>query len=967
MKVNNIKFLSGPNHYSLKPTIRVELDIGNLEQTPSNLLPGFADRLLEVIPSLASHTCSLGYPGGFVERLREGTWMGHILEHIALELQHLAGIPVKRGKTITASKPGIYYVTFDYVEKESGRCAFESALTIVEALLRGERDVEADAYVSRIAELYYTNKLGPSTEAIYQAALARKIPVERIGPDSLLRLGTGARQKRVQATITSQTSHLAVEASCDKEMTKHLLEEAGLPVPRGTVIRTRDELAGAAEQLGYPLVLKPLSGRQGQGVLTNLQQPDQLLQAYDFVRSEFPEYDVFILERYCEGADYRFTVVNGKAAAVSLRRPPHVTGDGQSSVLDLIMRENGNPLRGEGHEKPMSAIPVEQAACYLAKQGISLDDIPAAGRTLSVMGSANLSTGGSAEDVTDRVHPSYLHIAVQAARVIGLDIAGIDLICGDIEAPYQDGRACILEVNAAPGIRMHHYPSQGEPRDVGGAIVDYLFESRSSAAVPLIAVTGTNGKTTTVRLAAHMLNAAGSRVGMTCSDGVWINGECVDEGDCSGPGSARRVLSSPDIDAAVLETARGGIMREGLAFRYCDVGIVTNVTEDHLGMDGIETLEDLRKLKRLIPEVVLPGGVCVLNADDEGCVAMSEYTDGRVVYFSLNDSNPVLTDWLAMGGEAWYLSEGWILYGTGGQTVRFAKAADLPVTIGGLAKHNIANALAALAAARGLGLSIRQLGEAVMTFHPTPEQSKGRFNMEYVAGRVLITDYGHNPAGLNAVYEAVQAIPKQRLITVASAPGDRPDGAIAEMGRIAGRHSDFFVIKEDEDLRGRQPLESAALLEAGALQAGMPAERTHIIPNEGEAYRAAWEMSDFGDVILMFYEDFNEVEAFLAWLQADDSSRHIRSRIPANGMRAYGDFAADSAPRLPAGSGTYMMRLMPPRLEEHETPLMTLEKSGEEGAGFPAALGPVETGIILAPPLSVSSRRHGMEGSRSHD
>ncbi|MGN7356728.1 cyanophycin synthetase [Paenibacillus sp. SAF-054] len=687
--------------------------------------------------------------------------------------------------------------------------------------------------------------------------------MEQVGSDSTLRLGTGRLQKSVQATITSQTSYLAVEDSCDKEKTKLLLEKAGLSVPKGTVIHRREQLHEAAQEIGFPLVIKPLNGRQGQAVLTNLQTLPQLEQAYDFAVSEFPEYTEFIIERYCKGNDYRFTVVGGRLAAASLRQPPYVTGDGTSTLRELIERENTNPLRGSGHEKPMSEIPLEQAICYLGKSSIRLEDIPAAGERVRLMGSANLSTGGSAEDVTEWVHPSYAKLAVEAAQAIGLDIAGVDIISEDVSKPLSESCACILEVNAAPGIRMHHYPSRGTSRDVGGAIVDYLFKSREEAAVPLVAVTGTNGKTTTVRLTAHLLRTQGKTVGMTCSDGVWVGERCIDEGDCSGPASARKVLASKEVEAAVLETARGGMMREGLAFRWCDVGIVTNVTEDHLGQDGLETLEDLRKLKRTIPEVVIPGGTCILNADDEGCVAMEEYTDGRVVYFSMKDNHPVIEKSVRSGGEAWYLSDGWIMYASSQGTVRFARAADIPITINGLAKHNIANCMAALAAARALGQSLNELREGVMTFMPSAEQSRGRFNMEYMDERILIADYAHNPAGLTAIFEAVNSMPKRRLITVASAPGDRTDRSIREMGSIIGQHTDLFILKEDDDRRGRPELEAMRLLEEGALASGMAHSRMIKAESEKESYRMAWEMSAPGDMILMLYDQYNYIEELL--------------------------------------------------------------------------------------------------------
>lgn len=862
MKVNKTRFLSGPNLYSFKPTVWIELDIEDLEDKPSNLLPGFTERLLQVVPTLKTHTCSRGYEGGFVERLHEGTWMGHILEHIALEIQHLAGISVKRGKTITGEQPGIYYVTYDYREKESGRYAFQAAMEIVDAILKGET-INAEPLIAKTADLYYSNKLGPSTEAIYEAALARKIPVERVGKDSMLRLGTGRKQKSVQATISSETSYLAVENSCDKEMTKLLLEQAGLPTPHGVVVSGEEELIEAAEDLGFPLVLKPLNGRQGQAVLTHLQTIDQVIKAFAFARKEYPEYEEYILEHYCTGQDYRFTVVGGKLAAASLRQPPYVYGDGVASIKELIEQENLNPLRGKGHEKPMSEIPLEQAECYLNKSGIHLQDVPEKGQRIQLIGNANLSTGGAAEDVSDLVHPSYAELAVQAAGAIGLDIAGVDMMIPDIIQPFEAGNAYILEVNAAPGIRMHYYPAKGKARDVGGAIIDSLFASREEAAIPITAVTGTNGKTTTVRMVAHLLGTKGQKVGMTCSDGVWVDGKCLDKGDCSGPGSARRVLAHKEVDVAVLESARGGIMREGLAFRYCDVGIVTNVTEDHLGQDGIETLEDLRKLKRLIPEVVLPEGTCILNADDEGCVAMADYTDGRVVFFSLSANNPLIIEAINNQREAWFLDGEWLMVSLKGTVTPFLRAGDIPVTIGGLARHNIANCLAALAAGYAQGLSLAELRSGILTFLPTPEQSKGRFNIVELRGRRVIADYGHNPAGLTAVYEAVQAMPKNRLITVASAPGDRPDSSIRQMGGIIGRNSDLFIIKEDDDRRGRRVMEAADLLREGALGAGLHSEQTTVVLKEEEAFRRGWELSKPGDILLMFYDNFAYVEQCL--------------------------------------------------------------------------------------------------------
>lgn len=859
MKINRVNYLTGPNLYSFKPTIWIELDIEEFEEKPSNLLPGFTDKLLQIIPSLHTHTCSRGYAGGFVERLHEGTWMGHILEHIALEIQHLAGISVKRGKTITSERKSIYFVTYDYVEPKSGYYAFEAAIEIVTAILEGN-EISAEPYIQHTSDLYHLHKLGPSTEAIYYAARARKIPVERIGTNSYLRLGTGKKQKSVQATISSQTSYLAVENSCDKDRTKTLLKGAGLPVPIGDVVCNEYELLQAAEKIGYPLVIKPLNGRQGQNIVTNIQNDTDLLAAFRVVYSEGTQY---ILERFYAGNDYRFFVVNGELVAASLRLPPIVTGDGYKTIGELIEEENLNPLRGEGHEKAMSKIPLdERTVVHLEKSGYSLQSVLKKGQAQEVLGNANLSTGGSAIDVTDDVHPSYRKMAIEAAEAVGLDIAGIDILSTDVTVPFVEAEAAILEVNAAPGIRMHLYPSKGKSRDAGGAIVDYLFSSREEASIPIVAVTGTNGKTTTSRLVSHLLQKETVTVGLTCSDGVWVGDQQLDSGDCSGPRSARKVLSHPAVDLAVLETARGGMLREGLAFRYCDVGIVTNVSEDHLGLNGVETLDDLKKLKQTVAEVVLPEGTCVLNADDPRCVDMAQHTNGEVVYFSLSIMNPEIQKGLKNGAKVWYLENDWVMYSEKGKAERFLPVSHIPLTINGSARHNIANVLGALAAAHSLGRPLSELRSKVITFLPTENQNRGRFNVQNIHGRTIVVDYAHNPAGLRALFEAVDHLKKGRVITVGSAAGDRQDHTIQEMGKIFGTYSDVFIIKEDGNLRGRIPGETVHLLYTGVKEAKCETA-VHVYPKEPEAMLQAWERSLPGDTLVFLYDEYTSIQGVL--------------------------------------------------------------------------------------------------------
>ncbi|AOH54038.1 cyanophycin synthetase [Peribacillus muralis] len=861
MIINRVRYLKGPNYFAYTPTICIELDLEELEEKPSDTISGFNEKLLNALPNLGNHTCSKGYRGGFAERLRQGTWMAHILEHMAIELQNMAGIDVIRGKTVMMEKKGHYQVTFEYQEPEAGLQAFLAAKEIAEAILKGEKEVHVQSYVKKIEDLYYKNKLGPSTEAIFMAAQKKNIPVERIGEDSLLRLGTGSRQKYVQATISSQTSSIAVENACDKSLTKSILKGCGLPVPEGAIAHSIEEIFDAADRLGFPLVIKPYNGRQGQGVITHIKNKDELFNVINCLEAYVEK---FIVERHIEGHDYRLLIVNGELLATSLRLPPYVIGNGKETIRRLIEKENRNSLRGNGHEKPMSKIPLTHTVtCYLEKTNRTLGSIPKQGELVQVAGNANLSTGGKAIDVTEQVHPTIKKMAVAAAKAIGLDIAGIDFICEDISMPLDHSRTAIIEVNAAPGIRMHHYPSEGKKRDVGKAIIDYLFPSREDAAIPIIAVTGTNGKTTTTRMIHYFLSNDKTMVGMTNSDGVYIGEEIVDQGDCSGPISAGMVLAHPEVDVAVLETARGGILREGLAFRQCNVGIITNVSEDHLGCDGMDTMEDLVKLKRLIAEVVMDTGYCILNADDPKVAQMGAYTDGEVIYTSTDPSQPLVKEAIKGGQKVWFVNEqGMILHSSDSVTQPFMECTEIPITISGMARHNIANLLQALAAAHTQGISLDELRKKAVTFMPDTNLSKGRFNLKKLNERTIIIDYAHNEAGLKAIFETVSAYNRKHLITVLAGPGDRVDEELIRLAKAAAIHSDLFIIKEDDDLRGRKPFEVAELLQEAAVEAGLHKDRTRIVLNELDAFVNAWEASRPGDLLLFFYTDFEYVEKF---------------------------------------------------------------------------------------------------------
>ncbi|MBM4764302.1 cyanophycin synthetase [Bacillus sp. B15-48] len=861
MKINRVRYLKGPNYFNYKPTLWIELDIEAYEFQPTNKISGFPETLIDLLPGLKKHTCSTGYEGGFVERLKEGTWIGHVLEHMAIELQIMAGIDVKHGKTITSDQKGIYFVTYEYKEPKSGFYAFEASMQIVSKIFSGDVQIPISDYVKKVSSLYFENKLGPSTEAIFNAAIKKKIPVERVGEHSLLRLGTGTKQKYVQATISSQTSVIAVENSCDKQVTKDILKSCGLPVPRGVAVKSIKEIFDAAEKIGFPLVIKPLHGRQGQGVITNIKDKTELFNVVNCMEQHVNEY---IIEKYYEGHDYRLLVVGGELVAASLRLPPFVIGNGYDSIRRLIEIENENPLRGDGHEKPMTKIPTNfTVTCFLEKFNLTLDSIPHKGQVVEVVGNANLSTGGQAIDVTDEVHPSVREIAVAAAKAVGLDIAGIDMISHDITKPFDPYHSTIIEVNAAPGIRMHHYPSKGKSRDVGNAIVEYLFKDRCESSIPIISITGTNGKTTTTRMIKHFLEVDNRTIGMTNSDGVYIGNRCIDEGDCSGPISARKVLSNPQVDAAVLETARGGVLREGLAFRYCDVGIVTNVAEDHLGLDGIETFDQLVKLKRLIPEVVVEGGYCVLNADDSEVAQMAAYTKGEVIFTSLNPKNTTVQSHLRNGGKVWMVDQkDWIIYFEHGKRTPFLPVEDIPVSFEGTAKHNVSNLLQALAAAYSQGINLEVLKEKAVSFTPDFYFSKGRFNKVDLESRKIIIDYAHNCAGLNAVFEAVKGMKKERVITVLSAPGDRLDSDIIQLSEISAKHTDIMVIKEDAELRGRRPMEVPGIIKKTVRRRLAPSQ-IHVIQAELDAFTKAWELSKPGDLLLLLYENFTNVQQFI--------------------------------------------------------------------------------------------------------
>jgi len=872
----------GPHLYSATPMVRIMVDLEALEEWPTDRIEGFAERLLTLLPGLRNHGCSKGGPGGLVSRMEEGTWLGHVTEHVALELQTLVGARTTRGKTRSVrGKPGYYNVMFAYEDEEvglaAGRIAFELVNCLLPDELKGLENLERitdgpeepfslESRLVWLQRLHERRSLGPSTKALADAARARGIPVERMNDMSLLRLGWGSRQRRLQASITGNTSFLAVEAAGDKALAKQLLAGSGLPVPKGSVVRTAEEAQAAAARIRGPVVTKPLDGNHGRGVSVGLRTPEAV--AEGFARAREISRKVIVEEQYV-GSDYRALVVGGKLIAVAERRPPEAVGDGKKTIAELVADLNRDPRRGEGHEKVMTRLKTgPQMDAWLASQGLSMDTVPARGTKVVLAPTANLSTGGSAIDRTDVIHPENALICERAAMAIGLDVAGIDFLCPDITRSVRETGGGIVEVNAAPGLRMHLHPSDGKARDVAGPIIDTLYPRGSRARIPVIAVTGTNGKSTTVRMVAHMMQRQGLTVGFTSTSGIYVNDRMVMKADASGPKSARMVLGDPSVDVAVLETARGGMVREGLGFDRCDVGVVLNVTEDHMGLGGVEDLRDLAAIKSIVAESVARNGHAVLNADDPETLRMAEHAGGEVIWFTLRGEEEMsggLLKHLAGGGTVLGLDKRedrrWLVIRRGEEVIHLLEAEDVPATLGGAAEFNIANALAAAAVGVAQGLSPHAIADALRTFETDYEHNPGRLNIYDGHGFRTIVDYAHNPAALTALGETVAKMRPNygRVIAVVSMPGDRRDSDLRQMGAISNDYFDTIVFRERPDGRGRGAGEVVRLLAEGARQAGCTDDRIIIEEDEHKAAEAALNMARPGDLVVLMPTDIEAV------------------------------------------------------------------------------------------------------------
>ncbi|MEL7009525.1 MAG: cyanophycin synthetase [Cyanobacteria bacterium J06588_4] len=857
MRILKTQTLRGPNYWSIRRNklIVMQLALEELTEKMSSEIPGFYEGIIQVLPSLVEHHCSRGHRGGFLERIKEGTLMGHIVEHVALELQELAGMPVGFGRTRETSTPGVFNVAFEYVEEQSGRYAGRAAVRLCQSVVNTGTypALEIEQDLSDLRELSANTALGPSTETIIKEAEARKIPWMWLSARAMLQLGYGARQKRIQATLSNNTSILAVELACDKEGTKNILGNAGVAVPQGTVIEYLDELEQAiADVGGFPIVIKPLDGNHGRGITININSESEAEAAYDLASKASKTRSV-IVEQYYQGNDHRVLVINGKVVAVAERVPAHVIGNGTDTIEQLIVQTNQDPKRGNGHDNVLTKIVVDRTSeAVLGKQGYDLNSVLPSQAVAYLRATANLSTGGVAIDRTDQIHPENVWLAQRVAKIIGLDIAGIDIVTSDISKPLKETKGVIVEVNAAPGFRMHADPSHGLPRNVGASVLEMLFPEQTPSRIPIVAITGTNGKTTTTRLTAHIYRQTNKIVGFTATDGIYIQEYLVEQGDNTGPYSAAAILKDPTVEVAVLETARGGILRSGLAFDSCDIGVVLNVAADHLGLGGIDTIEQMARVKGVVAETVKADGYAILNADDPLVAAMAEKVRCKVAYFSMNPDHPLIIEHARRNGLAAVYENGYLSILEGKWTLRIEQAVNIPMTMGGKAPFMIANALASCLAAFAQGVDIEQIRQGVRTFRMSAEQTPGRMNLFNVKDYQVLLDYAHNPHGFKAVGDFVRNWEGIK-IGVVGAPGDRRDEDLILMGKISAQIFDQIIIKEDRDTRGRVRGEVADLIKKGIYQVSVD-KTCEIILDETEASSKALSKAQTDNLVVIFPE-----------------------------------------------------------------------------------------------------------------
>ena len=847
MKIIKIQALSGSNIWSIqrKKLIQMRLDLEEMEEFPTNKIEGFKERLEAMLPTLIEHRCSEGCRGGFFMRIEKGTWMGHVIEHIALEIQTLAGMETGFGRTRETKTPGTYNVVFSYTEQNVGLFAAEASVAIAEALIKGTK-YDLDADLQKMREIRELVRLGPSTGSIVEEAVSRNIPWIRLGTNSLVQLGYGINQMRFQATITCKTSSIAVDMACNKELTKKMLDMASIPVANGSICVTEEDLEKTINKIGYPIVLKPLDGNHGKGASINVTNWEDAVSGLAFAQAYGKR---VIVEKFITGFDFRILVIDNKLVAAAKRVPAHVIGNGIDTIQQLIDTTNLDPRRGYGHENVLTQIAVDRdTEDLLEKLNYTLETIPRTGEIVFLKSTANLSTGGTSVDVTDMMHPENIFLAERISRVIGLDICGVDIMAENLTQPLKENGGVILEVNAAPGFRMHLAPSEGLPRNVAAPVIDMLYPPGKSCRIPIIAVTGTNGKTTTTRLIAHIVKNNGYKVGFTTSDGIYIQNHMMEKGDTTGPISAEYVLRDPTVEFAVLETARGGILRSGLGFNYCDIGIITNIQEDHLGLNDIHTLDDLARVKSTVVKSIKKDGWAVLNADDEHCVKIGTDLNCKVAYFSMNEENPLIKKLCAEGKTVAVYENGFITIKKGEWKIRIERATHVPLTMGGKAKFMISNVLAATLASYLWGFKTDDISLSLQTFIPSAAQTPGRMNIfEFKKFKVLI-DFAHNPSGYKGVEEYLQSVDATKKIGIIAGVGDRRDEDIKECAIIAARMFDHIIIRQEKYLRGRTEEEIIDLILEGINKSGKIVTY-EIIPKETEAIKHAINCAEEGSFI----------------------------------------------------------------------------------------------------------------------
>lgn len=855
MEIIEMRALRGPNYYSKHPVIFMKLDLKELEEKPTDFIPDFKDKINLMMPSLYKHKCSVGSVGGFYERLIRGTWAGHVVEHVALELQCLAGHEVAFGKTFDTDEHGVYNLVYRYLDENTALRAGEMSVNIVENLFDGVI-TEVSPLISELEEIAKSSMLGPSTKSIVNEAAARGISHIRLNEDSYVQLGQGVYQRRIQATMMDNTSALGVEIASDKAQTKSLLYSMGIPVAKGIVVNNEEESLKAAQEIGYPLVVKPLSGNHGRGITANISTPEELIIAFKIASNIS---NTCILEKHLCGFDFRILVIDGKFVAAARREPAFITGNGRDSIQKLIEEVNKDPERGIGHEKNLTIIKIDYMTKRLLDfQNLTLESILCEGEKVYVKSTANISTGGTSEDVTDSIHPLNRLMAERISKIIGLNVIGIDIIADSLEAPLKNEFSGVIEVNAAPGFRMHLKPSKGKDINVASHIIDMLFPPGTKHSIPIVAVTGTNGKTTTTRLITHILYSNGSFVGMSSTDAVLINNIPIITGDYSGPEGALKVMMDSSVDHAVLEVARGGILRRGLGFKESDVGVLLNISSDHLGEGGISTIEELARLKSTVTEAVKSSGHAVFNADDPLVCSCIKKTKAHPVLFSRNPENKELKINHENGNFNVILINDNITIQQKDKNIIVANVIDIPITFNGKAGFNIENVLAAVSVVTALGLNETQIKKGLMSFNPSIEQSCGRMNMIDMGDFKVIIDYGHNPGAIIATGDFIKALMPGKKIRMTSSAGNRKDENILEYGAAISRYYDHVIIC-DSDPRQRKIGETSEIVRQGLIKGGLKIDSIDVILDEREATKLALGMARKGDLVVLQADDIDQV------------------------------------------------------------------------------------------------------------